>query len=51
MDLRNGVRSLVWLCTPVIPALRRLRPEDHEFQATLGYIVKLCQRETERGRE
>jgi hypothetical protein len=23
---------------PVIPALRRLRQEDHEFQASLGYI-------------
>jgi hypothetical protein len=25
---------------PVIPALRRLRWEGHEFEASLGYIVK-----------
>jgi hypothetical protein len=23
-----------------IPALRKLRQEDHEFKASLGYIVK-----------
>jgi hypothetical protein len=28
-----------WWCTPVIPALRRLRQEDHEFKASLGYIT------------
>jgi hypothetical protein len=27
---------------PIIPALGRWRQEDHEFQASLGYIVKLC---------
>jgi hypothetical protein len=27
---------------PVIPALKRLRYEDHEFKASLGYIVKHC---------
>jgi hypothetical protein len=25
---------------PIIPALRRLRQENHEFEARLGYIVK-----------
>jgi hypothetical protein len=25
---------------PVIPAPRRLKQEDHEFQASLGYIVR-----------
>jgi hypothetical protein len=24
---------------PIIPALRRLRQEDHKFEATIGYIV------------
>jgi hypothetical protein len=28
----------------VIPALRRLRQENHEFGASLGYIVKACLR-------
>jgi hypothetical protein len=24
---------------PIIPALRKLRYEDHKFEASLGYIV------------
>jgi hypothetical protein len=31
---------------PVIPALRRLRQEDCELEATLGYIETLSQKET-----
>jgi hypothetical protein len=27
-----------WLA-PIIPALKRLRQEDHKFEATLGYIA------------
>jgi hypothetical protein len=30
------------MCTPVIPALRRLRREDSKFKASLGYIAKAC---------
>jgi hypothetical protein len=25
---------------PVVPALRRLRPEDHEFEESLGTVSK-----------
>jgi hypothetical protein len=31
---------------PVILALRRLRQEDCEFQARLGYIARLCLKTT-----
>jgi hypothetical protein len=30
------------LCMPVIPALRRLKLEDLEFKASLGYTVRFC---------
>jgi hypothetical protein len=32
---------LAWWCTPVMLALRRLRQEDHEFKASLGYIGEM----------
>jgi hypothetical protein len=28
------MESWAWWCTPIIPALRRLRWEDHDFEAT-----------------
>jgi hypothetical protein len=31
--------SWVWWVTPVIPALRRLRQEDPEFESSLGYVA------------
>jgi hypothetical protein len=27
-------------CTPIIPALGRLKQENHKFEASLGYIVR-----------
>jgi hypothetical protein len=34
--------SWAWWFMPVISALRRLRQEDHEFKASLGYTVRTC---------
>jgi hypothetical protein len=31
-----------WWDTPVIPALRRLRQEDHKFEVNLDYIARPC---------
>jgi hypothetical protein len=31
-----------WWHMPVITALRRLRQEDHEFEAIVNYIEKPC---------
>lgn len=34
----------------VIPALRNLRQEVHKLKGSLGYTVKLCQKEKEEGK-
>jgi hypothetical protein len=39
--LKDGFSHQVLWLTPVIPALRRLRQKDCEFEAILGYIVHL----------
>jgi hypothetical protein len=36
---------------PVIPALGKLRQEDCEFQASLNYIARLCQKGRKEARE
>jgi hypothetical protein len=32
----------VWWCTSVIPALRRQKQEDVEFEVILDYLVRIC---------
>jgi hypothetical protein len=40
-----------WL-TAIIPALRKLRQEDREFETSLAFIARSCfKREKERGKE
>jgi hypothetical protein len=36
--------SWEWWHTPVISALRRLKQEDFEFKASLGYRARSCLR-------
>jgi hypothetical protein len=38
------VVSCAWWCTSIIPVL--LKQENGKFQASLGYIVKLCLKKT-----
>jgi hypothetical protein len=38
-------QSWVWWYTLIIPALRRLKQENQEFGANLGFIVRTCPRE------
>jgi hypothetical protein len=40
MCLRS-IKSGKWL-TPAIPVLGRLRQEDREFKAGLGYVARSC---------
>lgn len=36
-------KNTAWWPSPIIPALRKLRQEGHEFKTNLGYMVKLLQ--------
>jgi hypothetical protein len=38
---RSYSGSWAWWVISVIPALMRLRQEDHEFKGSLGYIMRL----------
>jgi hypothetical protein len=50
MILRELTEDLWWYM-PVIPALRRLRKEDHVFQVSLGYAARPCLKKTEKEEE
>jgi hypothetical protein len=49
--LRMKETSQVGRCTPVIPALRRLRQEDLGFQISLCYILRPCLRKPKEGKK
>jgi hypothetical protein len=48
---KRETQSQAEWCPPVIPALRKLRQENWEFKASLGYIARLSKTEGERERE
>jgi predicted glycosyl hydrolase (DUF1957 family) len=40
--LKKFFLSWAWWYIPVIPALGRLRQEDHQFEVNLGFTVRPC---------
>jgi hypothetical protein len=51
MQKRREWKNQVWWSTPVIPALRRLRQEDNEFEDSLGYTKTICQKTNTKKKE
>jgi hypothetical protein len=50
-ELKEEARSQVWLCTLVVPALRRPRQGHHEFETSLSSMVRLCLKKTHKNRK
>jgi hypothetical protein len=46
MQIKREWKCHVWWCTPVIPALRRLKQENIEFEDILGYTKTFVKRQT-----
>jgi hypothetical protein len=38
--IEKAKRNWMWCCIPVIPALRRQRQEDYEFEANFGSVAR-----------
>jgi hypothetical protein len=43
----KSVGQACWY-TPIIPALRRSKQKDHEFEASLGYTARTCLKKRKR---
>jgi hypothetical protein len=50
MCYKIKLRQALW-CTPIIPAPGRLRQEDPELKARLGYIARLVSNKLEKIKE
>jgi hypothetical protein len=50
-SLKVDISSWAWWCTPVFPVLGRLRQEDCEFQASLGYTERLSLKKKKKKRK
>jgi hypothetical protein len=42
IEPRANFLRWAWQYMPIIPALGRLRQEDHKLETSLGYTVSLC---------
>jgi hypothetical protein len=47
---QNFKTSKAGWVTPLIPALKKLREKDLEFEANLGYIGRLCLKKTKQSK-